>query len=154
MKKGIAVAHPCIWFFVEILNNTIQDTDLDVERLCKGIDITRKRKLKDLQKDSFLVKCKEKLVSRKCNLVQYIYSIANSISIINGELQRNSSSDVDDDNEIHQQEADCCVCIILRETTIVILHCRHAKCCENCSIHLQQCPICRSNIEQRLQRFT
>ena len=56
LKKDIVVAHTRIWFFVETLNNTIQDTDLDVERSCKGIDITRKRKLKDLQKDSFRTK--------------------------------------------------------------------------------------------------
>ena len=57
------VSHPRVWFFVEILNKTIQDTDLDIEQLGKGIDITRSRKLKDIQDDSFRPQCKEMLVS-------------------------------------------------------------------------------------------
>ena len=44
LKKDILVAHPRIWLSVEVLNNTIQDTDLDIERLSRGIDITRTRK--------------------------------------------------------------------------------------------------------------
>ena len=50
LKKDIVVSHPRIWSFIEILNNTIYDTDLDIERLSNGIDITRNRKLIDIQK--------------------------------------------------------------------------------------------------------
>ena len=57
--RDIVVAHPRVWFFVEILKNTIHDIDLDIERLSKGIDITRERKLKDFQKYSFRTKCKK-----------------------------------------------------------------------------------------------
>ena len=36
LKRDIIVSHPRIWLFIEILNNTIQDTDLDIERLSQG----------------------------------------------------------------------------------------------------------------------
>ena len=59
-KKGIIVSHPRIWLFIEILNNTMQDTDLDIELLSKGIEITRNRKLNDIENDSFRSNCKQK----------------------------------------------------------------------------------------------
>ncbi|KAI6654636.1 hypothetical protein LOD99_1031 [Oopsacas minuta] len=65
--------------FVEILNKTIQDTDLDIQRLAKGINITRSRKLKDIQNDSFPAQCKEKLVSGEYSPTQYVDAIASSI---------------------------------------------------------------------------
>ena len=161
LKKDIVVAHPRIWLSVEVLNNTIQDTDLDIERLSRGIDITRTRKLKNIQKDSLLTNCREKLVSGEYDLVQYVKSIANSIQpqtnsmdIIHGDLQSDSSIDDDDERETHQQNAACCVCLLRRETTVAFLPCRHAKCCENCSVHLEQCPMCRSTIEERFQIYT
>ena len=71
------------------------------------------------------------------------------MDVIHGDLQSDSSTDDNDGPEVHQQQADCCVCLLHRETTVVFLPCRHANCCENCSIHLEQCPICGSTIEER-----
>ena len=69
--EDIVVAHQRIWLFLKVINNTIQDTNLDIERLSRGIDITRTRKLKDVQKVSFITNCREKLVSGEYDLVQY-----------------------------------------------------------------------------------
>ena len=65
------------------------------------------------------------------------------------EHQSDPSSDVDDDED--QQQVDCCVYLMRRETTVVFLLCRNTRCCEDCSIYLEKCPICRSTIVQRYQ---
>ena len=72
LKKDIVVSHPRVWFFVEILNKTIQDTNLDIERLGKDINITRNRKLKDIQNDSFRTQSKEKFSSGEHSPTQYM----------------------------------------------------------------------------------
>ena len=94
LKRDIIVSHPHIWLFIEILNNTIQDTDLDIEHLCYGIEITRNRKLRDIENDSFLLNCKQKLESGEYSPIVYLYSIASSIHIdpdsLDGELQNDS----------------------------------------------------------------
>ena len=158
LRSDIVVSHPRIWLYIKILNNTIQDTDLDIERLCNGIEITRNRKLRDIQNDSFRLNCKQKLESGEYSPIVYLYSIANSIHIdtnsLNGELQNDSSSQFEEDNEEHNQNAICCVCLLPRKSTVVFLPCRHAKCCEECSTHLEKCPICRCTIEDRFNRFT
>ena len=158
LKRDIIVSHPRIWLFIEILNNTIQDTDLDIERLSKGIDITRNRKLKDIENDSLRSNCKQKLESGEYSPIVYLHSIANSTHIdtgsLNGEFQDDSSSEVDEDNEEHSQNTICCVCLLPRESTVIFLPCRHAKCCEECSAHLEKCPICRCTIEDRFNIFT
>ena len=152
------MSHPRIWLFIEILNNTIQDTDLDIERLCNGIEINRNRKLRDIENDFFRLNCKQKHESGEYSPNVYLYSIANSIHIdtnsLNGELQNDSSSEFEEDNEEHNQNAICCVCLLPRESTVVFLPCRHAKCCEECSAHLEKCPICRCTIEDRFNIFT
>ena len=79
LKKDIVVSHPRVWFFVEILNKAIQDTNLDIERFVKGINITRNRKLKDIQNDSFGIQGKEKLLSGEYSPTQYMDAIASSI---------------------------------------------------------------------------
>ena len=92
LRKDIMVSHPRIWLFIEILNNTIQDTDLDIERPSKGIEIIRNRKLKDMENDSVSSNCKQKLESGENSPIVYLYSIANSILIdsdsLNGEIQK------------------------------------------------------------------
>ena len=126
LKKDIVVSHPRVWFFVEILNKTIQDTYLDIERLGKGIDITRSRKLKDIQNDSFRAQCKEMLVSGENSPTRYVDAIANSIhpdtnpiSLL-GDCQDESSSDdePEDDNQVN-----CCVYLLQRITTVLFQAC-------------------------------
>ena len=105
-----------------------------------------------------LENCKQKLESGEYSPIVYLYSIANSIHIdtnsLNGELQNDSSSEFEEDNEEHNQNAICCVCLLPRESTVVFLPCRHAKCCEECSTHLEKCPICRCTVEDRFNIFT
>ena len=44
LKSEIVVYHPRIWFFIQTMNDIISDTDLDIERMRSGIEITRLRK--------------------------------------------------------------------------------------------------------------
>ena len=157
LKKDIVVSHPRVCFFVEILNKTIQDTNLDIERLGKGINITRNRKLKDIQNDSFRTQSKEKLLSGEYSPTQNMDAIASSIhpdtnpiSLL-GDCPDESLLDEEPEDDI---QVNCCVCLLQRVTTVLFLPCRHAKCCEKCSASLEQCPLCRCNIEQRFNMFT
>ena len=51
----------------------------------------------------------------------------------------------------------CVVCLCPRISTWILMPCRHAKFCDNCSQRImdlrQTCPICRSGINERLQIF-
>ena len=90
------MSNPRIWLFIEILNYTIQDTNLDIESLSKGIEITRNRKLKDIENDYFRSNYKQNLESGEYSPIVYLFSIANSIHIdidsLNREFQNQSSS--------------------------------------------------------------
>ena len=46
-----------------------------------------------------------------------------------------SMSDFDEDEILVSK---FCVCLLRKDTTIVFLPCRHAKCCQECSIHLEK----------------
>ena len=61
----ILVFHPRIWLFIEFLKNTVQDTGLEIERLWNGIEITRNRKQRDIENDSFRLNCKQKARIRR-----------------------------------------------------------------------------------------
>ena len=71
-----------------------------------------------------------------------------------------SSSDCDEDNSdvILDQRPLCCVCLEVRETTMLFYPCRHAKTCQRCTQQLletcNKCPICRATIGDCIQIFT
>ena len=92
------------------------------------------------------------LVSGEYSPFRYVNAIASSIhpdtnpiSLL-GDCQDESLSDEqpEDDNQVN-----CCMCLFQTITTVLFLPCRHAKCYEECGASLEQCPICRCNIEQR-----
>ena len=51
----------------------------------------------------------------------------------------------------------CVVCLNPRLYTLIFLPCRHANCCAECNIRIQElgqpCPTCRSSIEDRFPIF-
>ena len=61
LKAEIVASHPRIWYFIQILNDISTDTDLDVERLRNGIEISRPRKKKNIDNDMIRSQCKHKL---------------------------------------------------------------------------------------------
>ena len=112
LKKDIVVSHPRVCFSNEILNKTIQDTDSDIERLGKGIDITRSRKLKNIQNDSFRAQCKEMHLLGEYSPTRYADAIASSIhpdtnpiSLL-GDCQDESLSDEEPEGD---NQVNCCV---------------------------------------------
>ena len=78
-----------------------------------------------------------------------IHPDTNPISFL-GDCQDKSLSDEEpeDDNQVN-----CSVCLLQRITS-PISSLQDAKCCEECSAYLEQCPKCRCNIEQRFNIFT
>uniref|UniRef100_A0A3B5KXD4 RING-type domain-containing protein n=1 Tax=Xiphophorus couchianus TaxID=32473 RepID=A0A3B5KXD4_9TELE len=44
-------------------------------------------------------------------------------------------------------------CVVCMETGVVFLPCGHVCCCQVCSDALQNCPLCRSNISQRIRLY-
>ena len=66
--------------------------------------------------------------------------------------ERKRSSDRD---EAHRSSSDvnlCKVCLD-RPVEIVLKPCKHASLCFRCSMELDDCPICRCEIEDRMQIF-
>ena len=48
-KSKVVVKQPRVWHLIQVLNNIIADTDIDVERLRNGIAISRPIKRKSIQ---------------------------------------------------------------------------------------------------------
>lgn len=56
---------------------------------------------------------------------------------------------------VHEEKAHrrCCVVCLELDASVLFLPCKHLKCCENCARDLQTCPICRSEILDRIIPF-
>ncbi|XP_049826886.1 E3 ubiquitin-protein ligase LRSAM1-like isoform X1 [Schistocerca gregaria] len=54
------------------------------------------------------------------------------------------------ETETHNMDAECVVCLD-RQSDIVFVSCGHMCCCSICSNPLTECPMCRSNIVQKLR---
>ena len=52
-----------------------------------------------------------------------------------------------------QRESALCRICLDRERNTVILPCGHATCCKECAKPLQNCPICRKEIDKVLEIF-
>ena len=162
LKSEIVVNRPRIWFFIQTMNDIISDTDIDIERMRSGIEITRPRKKKDRDNDMQRRECKNKLEGGEFTPLQYLFALTHTIEPITIETSDMSSSDSNEDNSDVILESDqrhlCCVCLEVRETTMLIYPCRHAKTCQRCTQQLRetcnQCPICRATIGDCMQIFT
>ena len=62
-----------------------------------------------------------------------------------------------EDGVINMGGSNCTVCLGPRILTWLLMPCRHATFCTDCSQQLidlgQSCPICRSNIDERFQIY-
>jgi len=54
-----------------------------------------------------------------------------------------------EDTPLHSK---CCICLEL-PPDILLMPCRHFKCCERCSLRIERCPICRTEIDLRIKAF-
>ena len=72
LKSEQVVNRPRIWLFIQSMNDIITDTNLDIERMRGGIDITRPRKKKVRQRSS-KERVQNKQEGGEFTLLQYIY---------------------------------------------------------------------------------
>ncbi|XP_073974457.1 E3 ubiquitin-protein ligase LRSAM1-like isoform X2 [Rhodnius prolixus] len=54
--------------------------------------------------------------------------------------------------ELTEQELECVVCMQY-QCEIVYIPCGHLCCCKNCSVQLEDCPLCRAQIQQKVAVF-
>ena len=155
LKAEIVVSHPRIWYFIQILNDIITDTDLDVEHLRNGIEISRPRKKKNIANDMLRSQCKRKLEEGVYTTEQYLFALGSKVELDTSSQQvDDTSSGSDEDNEQVNNQLLCCVCLQVRASTILFYPCRHARCCQDCSEQVANlCPICRSTITDRIPIF-
>ena len=76
----------------------------------------------------------------------------NSLKEYRGSLTRvlnNISSKIED--KLSSQN-ECCICYDGRNDTVV-LPCRHQICCSKCCDDIDECPICRVRIQQRIKTY-
>ena len=159
LKSEVVVKQPRIWHFVQVLNNIIADTDidLDLERLRNGIEISRPTRKKSIQYAKLRRECKQKLEYGEYTPLQYLFALEDSnepdINLPQQSEEILSETEESDDEETNQ--AVCCVCLQPRVSRILFYPCRHAKCCQCCSDQIgNSCPICLSIITDRIQIYT
>ena len=120
-----------------------------------GIEITRPCKRRDRDNDLLRRECQIKLEGEITQL-QYLYALTCTIdhTITHNSHMSSSYSNVNSDF-IPDQSTLCCVCFQRREAKLLFYPCRHAWCCQQCSLQLRktsnQCPICRATIEDCIQ---
>ena len=159
LKTYIKTPHPRIWSFIATLNNIIVDYDTDLQRLQNGIEITRVRCRKDRDKVQVRTFARERLISGEITPLQFLCAVRETLDEHDpgNIIESDSESETEDDNLITTSIPICSVCLQPRSVTIMFLPCQHCNVCQNCSDVIaqvdQRCPVCRSNIDQRLVAY-
>ena len=162
LKSRIRCNHPRIWTFITKLNEIIQDTDNDIRRLYQGREISRQRCKTDIKNEEQRIVFKQKLSDGQINPWEFLQSMSHTVGNIktippSSESECSEGEDEDDDQNINTEPI-CVVCLSQRSNTWVFIPCRHASFCGDCSERIvtlgQNCPICRSNIDARMEIFT
>lgn len=121
LKSEVVVKQPRIWHFIQVLNNIIADTDIDVERLRNGIEISRPIRKKSIQNGKLRRECKQKLEDGQYTPLQYLFALEDSnepdTNLILQSEETSSETEESDDEETNQ--AVCCVCLQPRVSTIL-----------------------------------
>ena len=144
------------------MNNVIEGTDNDVDRIRLGKTISRPTNKKYILKSKQRGEYKQKLQDGIFTPLQYLAAITRTIatsSILSLETQLSDISDDDDDNgdddEITVNQGICTVCRGPRIETWIFMPCRHATFCTTCNNTIeeldQSCLLCRCRIESRFQ---
>ena len=129
LKSEVVVKQPRIWHFVQVLNNIIADTDIDLELLRNGIEISRPTRKKSIQNAKLRRECKQKLEDGEYTPLQYLFALEDSnepdINLPQQSEEILSETEESDDEETDQ--AVCCVCLQPRVSTILFYPCRHVN---------------------------
>ena len=142
------------------LNEIIKDTDNDISRLYQGREISRARSKTDIKNEEHRIILKQKLSDGDFTPWEFLKSMSCIVGNINTQnIDLPSDSELsEDDGDQNITEQICVVCLSQRTNTWVFMPCRHASFCSDCSERIitlgQQCPVCRSIIEARLEIFT
>ena len=143
------------------LNEIIKETDNDIRRLFQGKEISRPRNKTDLMIGERRIYLKQKLSDGEINPWEFLQAMSHTVGDIKTQdLYPSSESELSEDESVQNTniEHKCDVCFFRRTDTWIFMPCRHASFCGSCSERIvalgQQCPICRSIIEARLQIFT
>ena len=152
LKATIRTSHPRIWSFLSQLNDIIMDTDNDIG------EISRARKLNYVHNDEERITFKERFRNGEYTPWQFFQAMSNTIGCKKfKQIALSDSKDNEDELEdgvINMGGSNCTVCLGPRILTWLLMPYRHATFCTDCSQQLidlgQSCPICRSNIDERL----
>ena len=68
-------------------------------------------------------------------------------------LPRNTSSSIPHPESSQSTAPPKCVTCLTFDKTILFLPCKHIFCCETCSVKLNNCPICRTEITEKIKFF-
>lgn len=63
------------------------------------------------------------------------------------------SSDGKGEEKTPKESTSCCVVCLDAEINAVFLPCKHLHCCSDCAEKCDQCPACRTKIEDRLRIY-
>ena len=125
------------------LNNILRDIDNDIGSLRR--EISRPRKKGDIRNDIQRSMCKERLRDGAYTPWEFIQAISHTIGHINGNITDDtlSSSDSEDENEENiLSRNSCVVCLSIRTATWIVMPCRHANCCTDCSARIFELGHC------------
>ena len=170
LKARIRVHQPSMWSFVGHINNMISDTEKDLDRLDRGLNVSRPRKkayVTNLQRRNF---CKEKYANGEYSHMQFISAVAHTmdthllqLNAVMTQIEEDSDEALQDHSNQEtssSQQQDhrlCAVCLAPRERTICFRPCNHAQVCASCSSVMESmgspCPICRVPVQERFEIF-
>ena len=167
LKSIIKTSKPRIWNFLDTLNNIISDTDNELERIQRGLTITRAQKSTSKLNQQHRHKCRERFIDGVYTPIEYLKAISCTVGSLSGVTLEHYISDEEEvmthigepvmDTRIDHKNL-CVVCLIPRQNTWIFMPCKHAICCGDCWTTIQEleqsCPIFRSVIGYAFQIFT
>ena len=155
-KSKMRCNHPRIWTFITKLNEIIKDTDNDIRHLYQGREISRPRCKKN---EEHRIVLKQKLSDGELNPWQFLQSMSYTVGNMKTQATPSSSeSEIEDEGDQNTNTEPVCVVLTQINNTWVFISCRQASFCGECRERIvtlgQNCSVCRSNIEARLEIFT
>ncbi len=171
LKATIRVHHPAIWAFTGHMNQMIKDALRDLERIDRGLELSRPRKKSYQTSMENRAKAKEKFIDGTYTAMQYLAAVSHAMDsklFLLEQVHNQSGLDTSDD----EQDGDdgtgqqpppqpagptCAVCLGPRLRTVVFQPCNHADFCADCSAILDErgdpCPLCRQAVQSRFEIF-
>jgi len=75
-------------------------------------------------------------------------------------LEKNHSHTVTDSHLVlqeqrlvHESEQKLCVVCLVENKNMLLMPCKHLCMCSKCAVGLDECPICRTTVEERVSVF-